>query len=276
MQVNKLQLFPVYTRNDGNSNRFNASPIRQWRKQYQSPLSTQRTSAVGMPMDLPGGSIITESSPNLLCSTCKGSQALTATINHVSPCTSCQPITNKTQFKDTNYTDSSSYLQSRCSTYGQRLSTTRDSSINYFLDDGMVMNPSDSASGAQVRESAYCFNTKCKQTISTFADSASGAQVRESAYCFNTKCKQTIYKPNNIQYAQQGGVSSGSRIARLKYNTLNNNGAAFNSAAGAVNINSGRYQTEPSPSYYTKYKPQPIVTPRKSKSSPYCAKDCPT
>lgn len=249
MQVNKLQLLPVYTRNDGNSNRFNASPIRQWRKQYQSPLSTQRTSAVGMPMDLPGGSIITESSPNLLCSTCKGSQALTATINHVSPCTSCQPITNKTQFKDTNYTDSSSYLQSRCSTYGQRLSTTRDSSINYFLDDGMVMNPSDSAVGPQ---------------------------VRESAYCFNTKCKQTIYKPNNIQYAQQGGVSSGSRIARLKYNTLNNNGAAFNSAAGAVNINSGRYQTEPSPSYYTKYKPQPIVTPRKSKSSPYCAKDCPT
>jgi len=73
-----------------------------------------------------------------------------------------------------------------------------------------------------------------------------------------------LYKPTNTQYAQSGGVSSSSRMSRLKYNTLNNYGAASNSASGAKGINRGRYQTEPSPSYQNNLKPQQVIVPRKS------------
>ena len=40
------------------------------------------------------------------------------------------------------------------------------------------------------------------------------------------------YKPNNAQFAQQGGVTSSSRITRLKYDTMTNNGAKYQQAYG--------------------------------------------
>ena len=244
MQVYQSQLVPVYSFNNATGgSRFQAPPLRQWRKQYQS-LSSQRNASVGMPMDRPGSSI-----PSLAqCTTCQGAGTISVDITKNSPCTSCNPIINKTRGSNTSYTDTASYLQSRCSTYEQKISTTRKSSINYFTSEGLPIEPSTIGPGTQIRETVNCFPTNQTQP-----------------------CNETIYKPNNVQYAQQGGVCSGSRIARLKYNTLNNNGAAFNSAAGAVNINSGRYQTEPSPSYYNKYKPQKIVDPRKTGAKTYCS-----
>jgi hypothetical protein len=48
--------------------------------------------------------------------------------------------------------------------------------------------------------------------------------------------KRVYYKPNNSQYAQEGAVTSSSRITRLKYNTINTaasktNGSIFGKAA---------------------------------------------
>jgi len=40
---------------------------------------------------------------------------------------------------------------------------------------------------------------------------------------------QVIYKPNNSQFKQQGAVSSGSRIARLKYDTIRSSTAKYDS-----------------------------------------------
>jgi hypothetical protein len=251
MEIHETHMLPLYTRvqeTNGIGTRFMARPLRHWRKQYQSHLAGQRNAAVGMPMDRPGSSIPS----SLQCTTCHGAGILAVDILHDSPCTSCQPIINDTRFSEKAYHDTAAYLQSRCSTYEQKASTIRNPAATYFTREGIPTNPSDSPLGAQVRESVNCvIDSKIK----------------------DKKCNNSIYKPNNVQYAQQGGVSSGSRIARLRYNTLNNNGAAFNSAAGAVNINSGRYQTEPSPSYYNKYKPQVLVDPRKSGAKSYCLAD---
>ena len=43
---------------------------------------------------------------------------------------------------------------------------------------------------------------------------------------------RVYYKPNNYQYAQQGAVSSSSRVARLKYNTITNNASTYRNAYG--------------------------------------------
>jgi hypothetical protein len=231
--------------------------LRHWRKQYQTHLSGQRNASVGMPMDRPGAAS-TVSAANTVtsvanCSTCLGSGVLAIDILHDSPCTKCQPIRMDTRIKYKSYNDASAYLESLCETYEQKISTTRNPEVIYFTSEGLPVNPSDSVLGAQVRKSINCVGPKCNGPKSTGSI--------------------TIYKPNNVQYAQQGGVASSSRIARLKYNTLNNNGAAFNSASGAMNINSGRYQFEPSPSYYNKYKPQVQVEPRKSGKKSYCLAD---
>jgi len=243
----KNSIIPSYTFPTRNSdgNQFMARPIAQWRKQLNSNQPSQRRMSVGMPMDLPGGSVIVESK-NIECNSCIGSGNLTTEINNDSDCKSCNPIKRKTPIVDSSlcFINTNNYLQSRCSTYEQTITTTKDSNVNYFTEGGIPINPSNSENGTQQRKSSNCFNTKC-----------------------NT----VIYKPNNIQYAQQGGVSSSSRLSRLKYNTLNNNGAAYNSASGAVGINQGRYQTEPSPSYQNNLKPQRVVFPRKSGANIHCS-----
>lgn len=242
------EIIPSYTfpTRNGDGNQFMARPIQQWRKQLHSTTPSSRRMSVGMPMDLPGGSVIMKTK-NIQCETCNGSVNLTTEIRKDSPCKMCVPTKPKPSLTETSYRSTDTYFHARCNTYRQNISTLKEPDITYFTEGGIPLNPSDSEHGTQNRKSGNCFNTLC-----------------------NTNSNSIIYKPNNTQYAQQGGVSSSSRLSRLKYNTLNNYGAAFNSASGAVGINRGRYQTEPSPSYQTNLKPQRIVFPRKSGASHSC------
>jgi hypothetical protein len=45
--------------------------------------------------------------------------------------------------------------------------------------------------------------------------------------------KPIYYKPNNREFAQQGAVSAGDRITRLRYNTITTAGSTFRTAFGA-------------------------------------------
>ena len=67
----------------------------------------------------------------------------------------------------------------------------------------------------------------------------------------------TIYKPNNVRFAKQGGVSSSTRTLSLRVNTVNLNGNSFYSAFGAEGANAGKYSTEYNPGYFLKNKYQP-------------------
>lgn len=240
-----IEIIPSYTFpiRSGDGNQFMARPITQWRKQLISSIPSRQRMSVGMPMDLPGGTVIVNTK-NIQCETCNGSGNLITKISNDSSCKNCYPIKQKTSLIETSYRNTDNYLHSRCNTYNQNISTLPDSSVTYFTEGGIPINPTNSEYGTQKRKSYDCYNTNC-----------------------NT----TIYKPSNMQYAQQGGVSSSSRLSRLRYNTLNNNGAAYNSASGAVGINRGRYQTEPSPSYQTHLKPQRVVFPRKSGANIHCS-----
>jgi len=209
-------------------------------------------------MDRPGG-IIPVASSTIQCSTCRGSIPTKVETINDSTCSKCQTTLTNTSFSNNDnnnnnnnnnnaYNDTSSYLQSRCLTYNQNISTERVSSINYFSNEGIPIEPSDTPQGTQLRRTSSCYSYK------------------PQPLCNNT----TIYKPNNVQYAQQGGVSSSSRISRLKYNTLNNNGADSSSALSAMNTNSGHYLTEPSPSYYVKNKPQKVLFPHRNGARTHC------
>ena len=256
---------PMYTfntnANNANGNEFHARPLKQWRKQLHSlqslhSLSGTITTSIGMPMDIPGGSTVIKS---MDCATCGNAALLDGKIRKDSPCTSCEPIKLNTQISDNRYTDTAAYLQSRCLTHDQRQAYNPAPFVAYFSTAGVPLEPSDSSDGAQVRETNSCYTPLSPNDLVP--------KINKQGI---TPCNTSIYKPNNSQFAQQGGVSSGSRLSRLKYNTLNNNGAVFNSATGAVGVNTGRYQIQPSPSYYTKLKPPPILYPYKTGDKLYC------
>ncbi len=245
-----------------NGNNFRARPLQQWRKQLSSSSMSKSTSnsSIGMPMDRPSGTIPLTSSCNTYV--CSGAALLEEEIiKNPSACTSCEPIKLNTRGSDDHYTDNNAYMQSRCITYNQKLAYNPAPFVTYLSSSGIPIEPSDSSTGTQVRETNNCYG------ISNINSSNYYTPLNSQS---NSKCSTTIYKPNNSQFAQQGGVSSSSRLARLKYNTLNNNGSAYHSASGAIGVNTGLYQTEPSPSYYNKLKPQKVVYPYKIGASTYC------
>lgn len=65
-------------------------------------------------------------------------------------------------------------------------------------------------------------------------------ELYESPHCSKTS-GHIIYKPNNKKYGTQGGVSSSSRMARMKYANQTRNGAYFMNARGAKQMNKGVY-----------------------------------
>ena len=135
------------------------------------------------------------------------------------------------------YSDTRAYLQSRCKRYEQKLSTNPVPGIQYIGPDHMPNWPTEECNGPQTRLTGSCLYPACSYTQSLQP----------------TKCQGiTIYKPNNVPFAKQGGVSSSTRTLSLRVNAVNLNGNSFYSAFGAQGANAGKYSTEYNPCYFVK------------------------
>lgn len=60
-------------------------------------------------------------------------------------------------------------------------------------------------------------------------------------------CKPVIHKPNNKKFKQQGGVSSSSRIAKLKYDTIRNSTNTYDSLLANLDSSSHVLNRKPTP-----------------------------
>lgn len=210
-----------------------ARPQRQWRR--QNCTRTGSYAGIGMPMDRPGGSTML-SAGSLDCGALK---------EYVSPddCPKCRPgnktvrirsgMTNarvigepgqsSTQI-DTRYSSTTAeLLRRRCQTYSQRIPGQPKAEVDY------TQPPSNSPNGSQVRLASECGTESCKHV-------------------------PIIYKPSNAQFATQGPVDSSSRIARLKYNTIQKNAKSFSTAYGAAAANAGKYSANGNAPYFIKSK----------------------
>jgi len=126
------------------------------------------------------------------------------------------------------HTNSSTYLQARCRTYQQKQTFSKMNAVpnQYVNANGIPVNPSNSATGSQVYYSTNCGNAE--RVYPTAQDSRN--------------CRETvIHKPNNAKYGVQGAVSAGTRLERLKLETITKNGASFMSAYGHAAANAGSY-----------------------------------
>lgn len=232
---------------------FKARPLKIWRKQLNGKNSRGR-SAVGMPMDTPGGSVNLGS--GAICDDDNHRIGLVDEINHgiqiqdpkpedtffdedagKTVCVACNPENHVIKTASTivdkkYYTDSRAYLQSRGRTYAQNQATgSKVDGLNYFDSNGKPLHPSDDANNGPPNY-----------------NKTSGDQPD----C--TKPNQLIYKPNNRKFSTQGAVSSGSRLLRLKVDTINNNAQSFASAYGLAAQNAGRYSANSNAIYFLKSK----------------------
>ena len=142
------------------------------------------------------------------------------------------------------YSDNKAYLKARCKTYGQKQSIQEIAGNTY---DSSIIGENSSE-----------FNTNnCTNPYQT------GRQ------CSNT----TIYKPSNSQFAVQGAVDNGTRLAKLKYDTITKNGASFKTAFGEAAANAGKYQGgyNGSASYFLKTKYNPTLAWKRNGQKTICS-----
>lgn len=206
---------------------FRARPLKIWRKQL-IPTQPSNNRIIGMPMDLPGGSVYLGNTSNNVNS-CVSSPALdnVGTIKEDLPAAVCCDPTVKnrpfiyrsasTVINKNYYTDHRAYLYSRSQTYNQKLVANPVPGVNYFAPDGSPLYPTNAADGPQVRLSPNC-GLLCQN----------GTQLNN---------QPNIYKRSNTTFATQGAVDSSSRIDLLKLNMLNLNNKKGNRKVNVLKLN---------------------------------------
>ena len=169
--------------------------------------------------------------------------------NNIFVCIACNPETNRiksavTLLKKNYYTNTSSYLKSRCMTYDQKQTLSKIPKNIYLDPCGNVLWPNNECGGLLGPQAFYTQDCpdKCQSSTINCNGILKPPQVT------------TIYKPNNRPFQQQGAVSSSGRIAKLKYDTITKNGASFRSAYGAEAANAGRYTGASVGPYFIKNK----------------------
>jgi len=265
---------PSWTRADediigDNGPAFKARPLKIWRKQLNGKNS-QGKSAVGMPMDTPGGSVNLGNAQ--ICDEDNNRIGLIDEINHgievrdphpndkffdadsnKTACVACNPENHVIKTASTivdkkYYTDSRAYLQSRGRTYAQNQGTgVKVDGLTYFDANGKPIHPSDDSTKGP-----------------PYYNKTSGDQPD----C--PKPNQLVYKPSNQKFSTQGAVSSGSRLLRLKMDTINQNGASFASAYGSAAKNAGRYSANSNAIYFLKSKHNKCIPHRRTGAKQKC------
>lgn len=216
-------------------NQFKARPLKLYRRQY----SANGAGKVSVDqVNLPGGYIYNSSSSCADCSSNKFSSE-NASQYDISHCAYRGNPNNKCTYEvvavnkarsltatgqgsvDVSYSyNTSQYLKRRCMTYDQRNSHVNIPGRDY------ATNPYDSASNEF--NMTNCFNG-------------------------NSNCKITTFNPSNRSFQVQGAVSSGGRIAKLKYDTVRKAAKGLDKAIwGAAAVNASTYSGRPEAPYINK------------------------
>lgn len=146
-----------------------------------------------------------------------------------------------TMLSKSYYSDSKAYLKSRCKTYDQKLSIQEISGNTY--DSELIANNSVEFATNNCTK-PYQIGRNCKNT--------------------------TIYKPNNMQFATQGAVDNGTRLAKLKYDTITKNGASFRTALGEAAASAGKYHGSTGSPYFIKSKYSAKMLSRRNGNKTVC------
>jgi hypothetical protein len=250
-----------------------ARPLKQWRKRLHPQLNSGGgTSGIGMPSDIPGGSVYLGSETH--CSVdCSGTYVLKenlaknpATMVTDKNCFTCNPETNiiksgKTYNNNPRqpyYSDTNAYLRSRNRKYTQNLATGYDlKDVTYYDEKGNILPPTNDGKGTQTY-----YYSNCGHRLGECFDKISNGDVFGAI-------PRLIYKPSNPNFSTQGAVDSSTRLLRLKVNSVNK--SAKNLVGwGEGAKNASTYNGSYSAPYILKSKYAPCVNRRLAGNHTMC------
>ena len=222
------------------------NPIKHWRRQLQ-PDQGSRTGrvCVGQIMDRPGGSVVLtyyQNSNNPIITDCNQCQPFLPTyilenyVRPLDPANCFQKTTNlygmattvpnvicnparirrpaTTNISKKYYTTGKAYLRSRVKLWEQNQTLSKITGNTYTTPSGQ---------NKPIAANNYVPPTDSKTTGSQLYNSVNCIEDASSC-CLSTNCQiQIIYKPSNYLFSTEGGVSSSTRIARLKYDAIQRN-----------------------------------------------------
>lgn len=234
----------------------NALPLKIYRKEIASSGLKSCSHSTVLDFETPGGSIVNSKATN--------KYGLANTVDPTIPKNSCEIPGNacESTFSNTN-------LQNRCiSNQNNALRRVRSSGMikRSFKTNNGVNNLkyyTDSAQYLDSRNLTFQQNEyhllRQGDSTSLPGSAASSSNVYASntvAHCANpnTNYVPVYYKPNNSKFAQQGSVTSSTRIQRLKYDTITNAGSKLQSTFGKETANALAYSTTNSSVYSLKQK----------------------
>ena len=110
---------------------------------------------------------------------------------------------SSTLLKKNYYTTAYQYLFNRCQTFDQRAFNFYSGTVDPDSDSDPLAKPGSALALSNI----YVAN--CNPNANTI-----GAK---------SGCKLVVYKPNNPQFAQQGGVTSSTRTLKLNVTTIDKN-----------------------------------------------------
>jgi hypothetical protein len=238
----------------------NPQPLKIYRKEIASiPLETcnRRVSSKVFDYEVPGANIVNSNISD------KNTNGLENTIEPTIPNIStsgCNAI-----FSDTD-------LETRClSVQNNALRRVRSSGIikRKFTNSSTINNLKYYPNSQQYldsRNKTYDQNTYHHLRKGDATSVPGTAAATDNVYASNTvaHCSTNdplttnyvpvYYKPSNSKFAQQGGVSSSSRIQRLKYDTITDAGLKLQTIFGKETANALAYSTTNSSLYSLKQK----------------------
>jgi hypothetical protein len=218
---------------DSNKNLFKSRPLKIYRREIavQAPTSCSRNSVKIDELNMPNGSIINSKYNNGLVNTLDINlttnqyDRASAKCNTVDTCISQQANARRR-------VRSSGMIRKK---YDPLTANSTVSNLKYYTNTSQYLN-----SRNMTFQQNQSVNVKSGNVNSIPGTVASQSNV----YSTNSvnACPHTIYyKPNNPQFAQQGGVSASSRLLRKKVDTITTIGSSYQTSFGMGMANALAY-----------------------------------
>ena len=138
-----------------------------------------------------------------------------------------------TKLNKNYFTTLQQYRENRCQTFEQR-------AFNFVTNDALV--PGAKPGSALALSNTYV--AKCQPNILTYQQDYDNSNPQLTNF---SSCKLVVYKPNNPQYAQQGAVSSSTRMLKLNVTTIEKNAASLKKNAQGVKITTSNITSSSQP-----------------------------
>ena len=184
------------------------------------------------------------------------------------PC--CNPEANRIRSGMTTVPINSVYVTNKSTQLTQKIDKSYSFSTKEYLRS-KNKTYKQNLSGAKIENTVYSIGKDCCATpvpYGVLTDSKQTTNDNMNREYLNGECcvvgspAPVIVKPNNQQYFQQGAVDSSSRIARLKYNTVNKNAESFRKHFGDEAVTAAQYTASGNTPFFIKSITQQPQCPR--------------